>query len=33
VIWFMPRGLIGGFAQLSRVFARTRPVAPEVGHG
>jgi branched-chain amino acid transport system permease protein len=33
VIWFMPRGLIGGFAQLSRVIARTRPVAPEVGHG
>jgi branched-chain amino acid transport system permease protein len=33
VIWFMPRGLIGGFAQLSRVFVRTRPVAPETSHG
>jgi branched-chain amino acid transport system permease protein len=33
VIWFMPRGLVGGIAQVRKVFVRGRPVVPEVGHG
>jgi branched-chain amino acid transport system permease protein len=36
VIWIMPRGLIGGIADLRKVFARRKPAAPavgEAGHG
>ena len=33
VIWFMPRGLIGGGAQVRKLFSRPRAVTPEVGRG